>query len=245
MGAMLILGAMGAGLLSAADEGALPQHYRLLYAQDFDTPQALKDFVARDPKVWKHVRIDGGGAIELAYDRKSYKDPNPPKHRSPVHIALIAQPTFTDFILDLEMRSTVAPYGHQDLCVFFGYQDPEHFYYSHIAVKTDDHAHNIFIVNDAPRTRISTSTTPGVEWKANHWHRVRLVRETRSGKIEVFFDELARPIMTANDKTFSEGWIGFGSFDDTGLFRRVRVYGPGPTKTTGQKNPFLKPILGD
>jgi hypothetical protein len=46
------------------------------------------------------------------------------------------------------------------------------------------------------------------------------------GEITVFFDDLTMPVMTATDKTFNEGRIGFGSFDDIGNFDDVRIYVP-------------------
>ena len=46
-----------------------------------------------------------------------------------------------------------------------------------------------------------------------------------SGEIAVYFDDMDRPVMTAIDKTFAWGQVGIGSFDDTGNFDDVRVYG--------------------
>ena len=231
---LLLLAAM-----PAADPLPLPPGYRLQYSQSFDAPDSLKDVVVRDPRVWKHTKTEGGGSIELTYDRKKWKDPNPTKHRSPFHIALVADKVFTSFVMDLEMQSTIAPYNHQSMCVFFGYQDPEHFYYSHIAVKTDDRAHNIFIVNDAPRTKISTETTSGLEWGDKKWHKVRVVRDAVTGKTEVYVDDMTKPIMRGVDKSFARGWVGFGSFDDIGLIRNVKIYA---AEAEEKRNPFLKPI---
>jgi hypothetical protein len=39
-------------------------------------------------------------------------------------------------------------------------------------------------------------------------------REVESGTIEVFFDDMSKPVMTASDATFEQGRIGVGSFDD-------------------------------
>ncbi len=46
-----------------------------------------------------------------------------------------------------------------------------------------------------------------------------------TGSIEVFFDNMDKPIMRAQDKTFLSGGIGFGSFDDTGNLDDVIVWG--------------------
>ena len=43
--------------------------------------------------------------------------------------------------------------------------------------------------------------------------------------IDVFFDDMDEAIMQAVDKTFTQGRVGVGSFDDTGNFDHVRIYG--------------------
>ena len=34
------------------------------------------------------------------------------------------------------------------------------------------------------------------------------------------------PSLSARDKTFAAGWIGVGSFDDTGKVSRIRIWSP-------------------
>ena len=207
-----------AGLTEASHSAA---DTKVLYEQDFAKPDGVTPFVFTDPAVWKH----GDGFLELAYDTKKYKPTYNPKNRSPFHIALLADRVFTDFTLDCELMSTIAPYGHQDVCLFFGFEAPQKFYYVHIARAADPNAHNVFVVNDAPRKNFAKETTKGVDWKADTWHKVRLVRDTKSGSIEVYFDDMTKPIMKAEDKTFVKGHIGFGSFDDTMKVRSVKVAG--------------------
>jgi hypothetical protein len=213
------------------------------YSQNFAKPESVNDFVFSDPAVWKHGKDKGGeGFLELAYDRKTYKSTYNPKHRSPIHIALIAGKTFTDFTLDCELQSTTEPYGHQDMCLFFGFESPEKYYYVHIAKAADMNAHNVFIVNGAPRKNIAKETTKGIEWKKDTWHKVRIARDTEKGTIAVYFDDLTKPIMTAEDKTFGAGHIGFGSFDDTGRVRNIVI---GGVKAQDKKADFFKPIEKD
>jgi hypothetical protein len=45
------------------------------------------------------------------------------------------------------------------------------------------------------------------------------------GRIEVYFDDMKTPIMTARDKTFTWGQVGVGSFDDTGDWADLKVHG--------------------
>ncbi len=192
------------------------------YRQSFDTPESLRDFTFTDPDKWRYVDNGlAGGALEFA-GRGNYTPPV----RSPYSIGLIADKTFGDFVLDVDLLQTGREYGHRDMCLFFGFQDPSHFYYVHLATKADPHAHNIFIVNGAPRTRIATQTTDGIDWGQDQWHHVRLIRNTADGAIEVYFDDLTAPIMTATDTTFDTGYIGFGSFDDSGRIDNITIVSP-------------------
>ncbi|MCA9059208.1 MAG: hypothetical protein KDA85_11935, partial [Planctomycetaceae bacterium] len=67
--------------------------------------------------------------------------------------------------------------------------------------------------------------TPGTDW-TDDWHHGRIVRDVGSGEIRVYFDDMTTPVMTATDKTFVHGRLGFGSFDDIGDFDDIRVYVP-------------------
>jgi hypothetical protein len=212
----------------------LSKGYKLLYEQRFDKPNAIQDFVMTDPKAWKLCATNDLIALELI-KQSEYK----PLVRSPVNIALIADRMFGDFILEADFIQTGREYGHRDMCVFYGFQSPTNFYYAHIATAADKNAHNIFIVNNAPRTNIAKETTKGVNWGLGIWHRVRLERRISDGSIKVYFDDMEKPIMTADDKTFPSGYIGFGSFDDTGMVDNIRVWGPSmETRKTGF---FVKP----
>jgi len=212
----------------------LPGGYKLLYEQTFERDKAVNDFVMTDTAAWKQTKDDKVSALELVQQSK-YE----PAVRSPVNIALIADKVFTDFVLEADLIQTGKEYGHRDMCLFFGFQNPTNFYYTHIATAADDHAHNIFIVKNAPRTKIAKETTKGVNWGLNTWHKVRLERKLADGTIKVYFDDLAKPIMVAEDKTFGPGGIGFGSFDDTGKVDNIRVWGPSsqPRRTEFFKRP--------
>ncbi len=221
--ATLLIGSLlpTAPLAAAEKPPGIPEGYQLLYEQSFDGAAALNDFVMTDPKAWGYARDDKGGSLELA-QQSQYN----PAVRSPVNIALIADKTFGDFILETDLIQTGKEYGHRDMCLFFGFQNPTNFYYAHIATAADDHAHNIFVVTNAPRSKIAKETTKGVNWGLNVWHKVRLERKRSDGTIKVYFDDMSKPIMIAEDKHFGAGHIGFGSFDDTGKVDNVRIWGP-------------------
>lgn len=209
--------------------------YRVLYSQDFTDKEALKDFVFTDASVWKFADADGKTALELT-KQSAYK----PVHRSPFNIALLAGQKFGDCIIEANCLQTGKEYGHRDMVVVFGFQDSAHFYYTHIATKADDHANNIFIVKDAPRLKISKESNDGNNWGLNVWHKVRVERKVSDGTIKVFFDDMSKPIMVAEDKSFGAGWVGFGSFDDTGRIANIRVWGAESTKEKASEFPVSK-----
>lgn len=206
--------------LAAADK--VPDGYKLVYSQDFEKDGALKDFVFTDPKAWAVSKDDQGNTTLELVKQSEYK----PEVRSPVNISLLKDKALGDFVLEADLLQTGKEYGHRDMCLFFNFQDPKNFYYTHIATKADPNAHNIFRVQDAPRTNIATKTTAGVQWGLNVWHKVRLERDTKAGTIKVYFDDLTAPLMIATDKNFPKGFLGFGSFDDTGRIDNIRVWAP-------------------
>jgi hypothetical protein len=200
----------------------VPSNYRLLYSQDFIKPESLSDFSMTDPSAWAIAPAQGEDPAALELKKQSQYAP---PHRSPLNIALIRDLKVGDCIIDADCLQTGKEYGHRDMVFFFGYQDPAHYYYAHIATKGDDHANNIFIVDGAPRLKISTKTNAGNNWGLGVWHKVRVVRRVSDGVVQVYFDDLEHPIMEAKNEKFGAGWVGFGSFDDTGKVARIRVYG--------------------
>ena len=198
----------------------LPPGYKLLYKQNFDTPTGIADFEFSDPKQWKMYRAGKVSALEFTQKGK-YR----PKVRSPYIIALISDRVFGDFIMEADMLQTGRNYGHRDMCLFFGFTDKSKFYYCHMATKADNNAHQIMIVNDKPRTGIALKRTKGIDWGKDKWHKVRLERKGSDGTIKVFYDDMTKPIMVGKDTTFKSGYVGFGSFDDSGRIDNIRIWG--------------------
>ena len=212
-----ILSAVVAGCTGTA-EIVSGKKMPLVFEADFEDGR-LDAWQATDPAAW---RIEDGrdGKVLAQFKQSSYE----PKVRSPFNINLVRDVVVGSFVLELKMRSTTKDYGHRDLCLFFGHQDPSHFYYVHIANQADAHANSIFIVDGKPRVSIAETRTEGTKWDDN-WHTVRLVRDVEKDTIEVFFDNRDEPIMSAVDHRFKWGKVGVGSFDDTGQFDDIRLWG--------------------
>ena len=204
------------GSHAAAAEGAdLP----IVFSEDFE--QGADHWEPFDAKCWKLEAGKSGQGYSQFVKESGYKPP----HRSPLNIALRKGDAVGDFTLECDVLSTTRDYNHRDACIVFGFQDAAHFYYVHLGKRADDHANQIFIVNDAPRTKISTTSTAGTDWKDDTWHHVKIERDAASGRIAIYFDDMEKPIMTATDKTFAQGRVGIGTFDDTAIYYNVRLKG--------------------
>ena len=111
------------------------------------------------------------------------------------------------------------------MIVVFNYVDTLHFYYAHLSKDpgTQVDVHNgIFIVDGGPRRRIAgLDASPALPDLS--WHDVRIVRDLRSGSIQVFLDQETTPRFSVIDHTFTYGQIGLGSFDETGDFADFRL----------------------
>ncbi len=112
----------------------------------------------------------------------------------------------------------------KSMIIVFNYVDTMHFYYAHLSRDRGSEVpvHNgLFIVNGEPRKRIAGTEAPPA-LPDREWHTVRVLRNTRSGSIEVFVDG-GEPLFSMVDRTFTCGQIGIGSFDEMGDFDDIRL----------------------
>lgn len=199
----------------------------LVFEDDFEN--GAERWQPGDPAAWKITKTDKGRHYDQ-FQLSKIKTP----FRSPFNYSLVKDLNVTDFVFEAKARSTAKDAPHRDMCLFFGYQDAAHFYYVHLAKKTDDRANQIFIVNGADRVKISTKTSPGTPWD-DQWHPIKITRNVGDGSIQVYWDDMKTPVMTATDKTFTWGQVGIGSFDDSGLWDDVKIHGHRVKKAISDK----------
>jgi hypothetical protein len=220
---LILIACIGVGAGPGDDREKKPEQagdLPLAYEDDFERDQATGwDFT--DKSAWRIKRLDDQHKQVLEQFQASKYQPTV---RSPLNIALLRGHDLGDFVLDLRVRSTTRDYGHRDICLFFGHQDPSHFYYVHLGKQADDAANSIFLVNGKPRVSIAAKRTTGTPW-TDGWHHVRIVRTVKDGLIQVYFDDMKSPAMSTHDQTFTHGRLGVGSFDDTGMFDEIRIWG--------------------
>jgi hypothetical protein len=220
MSLAVLLVAAGIGCpCAAANNARLP----LLLKEDFEHGMTRWQTTDPDPAkpFWKIISVGPRNHALRITGMSNYEPP----FTSPQSIAWLKDTVVGDFELSARVQSTAPDAGpHRDLCLFWGCQDPAHFYYVHLGAKPDEHACQIFIVNGAPRTMITVDKAAGTPW-TNGWHNVKVVRHVDDGSIQVYFDDMHKPLMTARDTTFAWGQIGLGSFDDNGNFDNVVLRG--------------------
>lgn len=209
------------GSVTNADDAALQPpvsddaDMKVVFEEDFENGVGRWEIL--DPATWKMENRDGNHCLGITKRESDYKPP----HRSPRHIALIKDLELSDFDITFRVRSTFDSGNHRDCCVFFAFQDNKHFYYVHVGAKPDPASGQIMIVNDAPRTPMTKNETR-VPW-TDEWHTVRLARDSKTGQIDVFFDDLDKPWLSVSDTTFKKGRIGIGSFDDMNEFDNIVI----------------------
>jgi hypothetical protein len=215
--------ALAAGLLLGAQEApreASDMGLALLFEDDFEKGADRWEALGEKNEAWRVEATDKGKSYH------QFKNHGKPlnKHRSPFNIALVRDLVLGDFVFEADVKSTKKDYPHRDVCFFFGYQDADHFHYVHFGLKGDAVSNRIMIVDGAPRRNIDTPIKDGTPW-TNDWHHLKVVFEAQKKTVTVYFDDMTKPHMKAQNVKFDWGRIGVGSFDDTGMWDNIRIWG--------------------
>jgi hypothetical protein len=196
-------------------EALFAQSPKVVFEENFESGTERWEMLG--PATWQLKKSDDGSTFEITERGSKYKPPV----RSPGHVALIKDLKVGNFDITFRVRSTKDTGNHRDCCVFFGYQDDQHFYYVHLGAKPDPHSGQIMIVKEAPRLAL-TKNEKLTPWD-DEWHTVRVSRDLKEGMIKVYFDGMTEPHMEVADRTFGAGRIGIGSFDDLNEFDDIVV----------------------
>lgn len=152
--------------------------------------------------------------------------------RRPFEYATVARgPALGSFHLTAEVRiDEPVERDDRDVVLVWNHTSPTRFHYAHLSQDNTIYPHNgIFRVDDADRVRIddqwdgAVGAPPAID--DTDWHRVLLSVDVRTGRIAVRLDGAREPLLTATDRTFTGGRIGFGSFDNHGRVRGLVALG--------------------
>ncbi|MBI3651577.1 MAG: HEAT repeat domain-containing protein [Acidobacteria bacterium] len=178
-----------------------------------------RNWEAVNPTDWR-IKRDGNNQVYALFRHFTNGVP-----RRPVQLSLLKTAAFTD--LTFEVRVRRPELKSESLILVFGYQDETHFYYAHLSLDPSSKTlvHNgLFIVDGAPRRRIGTMDAAAILPDTN-WHRIKIVRETSSGRIALYVDDATKPTLEALDHRFSWGRIGLGGFHELGDFDDIKITG--------------------
>ena len=192
----------------------------VILSEDFESGMDRWQPTDPDPadSVWKIIEAptkpgQTGNHVLRVTGASKYEPP----YRSPLSIAWLKDAKVGEFEITARVQNTNPSGGnHRDLCFFWGRQSPSEFYYVHFGAKADPHACQIFIVNNDKRTMITKDQAEGTPW-TDGWHNIKVTRNA-DGTMKAYFDDMTKPLMTAQDTTFGAGQIGIGTFDDSGNF---------------------------
>jgi hypothetical protein len=165
---------------------------------------------------WKIERADGVELLRLVEHRGPLPGP-----RRPIQFALAG---VADYGL-LTLEADVKPLGGS-LLIVFAYRDEAHFDYAHLSVDpgSKQPVHNgIFHVFGGERVRISSEQGPAAFAASARWYHISLMHDALAGTVRVTVDGEAVPALDAVDRSLGWGKCGFGSFDETGEFKIVKI----------------------
>ncbi|MCK4786161.1 MAG: hypothetical protein KAV87_20555, partial [Desulfobacteraceae bacterium] len=194
---------------------------RPLVSDDFEdgNPQGWKP---NTPENWQVIEEEGSLAYSLIAPGR------PGAVRAPTSWSVLKDFDVTSFVFTGRVKCRADTTNkYRSVVIVFHYQDPTHFYYAHFAAISDQ-VHNIIgLVNGKDRVKINHEP-PGQSiprLKDLKFHDFKVIYDAETGEIKAYLDDMAIPILTANDKTLNHGFVGVGSFDDTGSFDDIKLWG--------------------
>jgi len=202
------------GLALSADRfTASPVPERLWFTDNFEANK-LDAWQFPYPEDWTIREASGNHYLHMVRSR----DPGVP--RRPLQFALLKGVKVGSFSFQTRVRRE-----GRSMIVVFNYVDTLHFYYAHLSGDrgTAQPVHNgVFIVNGGERARIAGTDAPPA-LPDGQWHLIRIERNATHGSIDVYSDFQSGPIFSLEDRTFTCGQVGIGSFDETGDFDDVSL----------------------
>jgi hypothetical protein len=193
----------------------------LLASYDFEDG-TTKGLQPNFPENWRVVKEETSMVYELTAPGKRGEV------RAPSSWSLLSGHDVTSFVFSGRLKCKADPANtNRDMCLFFHYQDPTHFYYVHFSAISDE-GHNIIgLVNGADRVKINIEPPGESVFRLTDmlWHRFKVTCDSSTGDIKAYLDDMETPVLTVRDTTFTHGLVGFGSYDDTGYFDDIMLQG--------------------
>ncbi|MDZ7262479.1 MAG: exo-alpha-sialidase [candidate division KSB1 bacterium] len=194
---------------------------RLLFSDDFEDGKA-EGWQPNIPEHWQVAQEEGSMVYQLIAPGQEGAV------RAPTSWSVIKDFDVTNFVFTVRAKCYAdTAIKNRDVAIFFHYQDATHFYYVHFSANSDQ-VHNIIgLVNGRDRVKINQEP-PGQSLPRlvdQKFHHFKVSYDARTGQIKAYLDDMTNPILTAQDTTLTHGLVGVGSFDDTGSFDDIKLWG--------------------
>jgi len=217
----MILGLLFLAGCSGAGENELP------FLGGYDFENGAEDLAPKVEESWQVAEEDGSMVYQLLAPGEFGEI------RAPTAWSVLPAFPVGSFVFSGRLKCHTDPeIAVRDMLVLFHYQDPTHFYYVHFAASSDE-VHNIIgLVNGADRVKINREPPCESVFRLTDagWHDFKVTFDSGTGEIQAFLDDMQTPILTASDTTLPHGLVGVGSFDDTGSFDDLMLWGEAGTR---------------
>jgi hypothetical protein len=193
----------------------------LLIADDFKDGEAGA-WLPNHPEHWQVAKEEGSFVYQLTAPGEQGKV------RAPTSWSLLKDFDVTSFVFTGRTKCKTDPSVNQrDMCIFFHFQDETHFYYVHFSASSDEMHNVIAIVNGKDRVKINREPPGKSIYRLTDlkFHDFKVTCDAATGEIKAYMDDMTTPVLTAADKTLDHGLVGVGSFDDTGSFADIKLWG--------------------
>jgi len=174
------------------------------------------------PNSWEVTDLDGSKVYALTTPGESGEV------AAPKSLSIITDTDVTSFEFSGRFKCLAEiDNPNRDLCIFFHYQDPTHFYYVHFSASSDERHNIIGLVNGADRIKINVEPAGSSVFRLTdkEWHTFKVTYDAETGSMLAFIDDMDTPIVTAQGSVLGHGTVGLGSYDDTGYFDDIMLKG--------------------
>jgi hexosaminidase len=194
------------------------------------SPLFSDDFEDGEAQEWE-PNIPGNWQVEEEWGTQCYQLTAPGTQgevRAPTSWSLLKDFDVSNFIFTGRLKcKSPLDNPHRDMVIVFHYQDPTHFYYVHFSASSDENHNIIGLVNGKDRVKINHEPPGRSDARLTDmgFHDFKVSFNAETGEIKAYLDDMTTPILIATDRTFGHGLVGVGSFDDTGSFDDIKLWG--------------------
>jgi len=197
--------------------------------EEFTLPEPGEAWTFRTAERWQIAEKENRRFLQMAGPSQR---PVMPGVAHPREYAIYNKYRFRSFSLSCRVRIDCDPAADPgDVCIIFGWQDDDHFYYAQLS-SLPNGAHNTIgrVDGETTRSLLPPGRRPEPAITDNQWHKVDVLRDADTGTIEVYVDAYdpqrpKPPLLRAADRTYQWGCIGLGSVAGRAGFARLIIEG--------------------